>query len=210
MILSTPKMQIVSHVGPYWWAQAVAKCGRDILLTLGIWFETTWLQHHQMNCRFCIAGCPKNLHRSHHRQDFCNTKPICVCTLDALAYFGGWNCNHYQSKDHRNMYLVIWAVLMSAVIAHTNQVHEQMCAVGGGEFVDVFEPTSLFRLSWAHPGSGVCAQLVKQRALRYPLLARAGLWVKLGCIIPALWSPRPSTESWGDILSMLENHQSIS
>jgi len=55
--------------------------------------------------------------------------------------------------------------MMSTLIAHTNQVPSQMCAVGGGEFVDVFEPTSLFRLSWTHPGSDVSAELVKQRAL---------------------------------------------
>lgn len=35
---------------------------------------------------------------------------------------------------------------LSASIAHTNQVHSQMCAVGGGDFGDALEPTSLFRL----------------------------------------------------------------
>lgn len=157
----------------------------------------------------CGSRLPKSLHRLHHWQDIYNTKPVCVCTLDVLAYFGCKNCNHL-SKDQWNKYLVIWAVMMSALIVHTNQVHGQMCAVGGGEFVDVFEPTSLFRLSWTHPGSDVSAELVNQRALSYPLLARARPWVKLGCIIPALWLPRPSAESRGDILRILENHQSIS
>lgn len=35
--------------------------------------------------------------------------------------------------------------MMSALITHTNQVHSQMRAVGGGEFGDGLEPTSLFR-----------------------------------------------------------------
>lgn len=87
---------------------------------------------------------------------------------------------------------------MSALIAHTNQVHSQMCAVGGGEFGDGSEPTSLFRLLWAYPGSDVSADLVEQRALSYPLLARTG--VKLGCIIPALWLPHPTAESQGIFL----------
>lgn len=133
----------------------------------------------------CISRLPKNL----RWQEFSSTKPICVCALDIFAYFGCNNCSHHLSKEQWNKSVVIWAVMMSALIAHTNQVHSQMCAVGG----DGLEPTSLFRLSWAHPGSDVSAGLVEQRAPSYPLLARAR--VKLGCIILALWLPRPTAES---------------
>lgn len=75
-------------------------------------------------------------------------------------------CNHYLSNNQRNKYLVIWAV-MSALIAHTNQVHGQMCAEGGGELVDVFETTSLFRLWWMHPGSQFLCRHLKRGTLSY-------------------------------------------
>lgn len=76
-------------------------------------------------------------------------------------------CNHYLSNDQRNKYLVIWAVMMSALIAHTNQVCSQMCAEGGGELVDVFETTSLFKLWWMHPGSRVLYRHLKRSTLSY-------------------------------------------
>lgn len=206
-------MQVVLHVGLHWWERALCKIQAKDRYSARAWDS---VQNHLIAAPsdelyvLCIIRLPKNLHRLHHWQDFDSTKPICVCTVDVLAYFGCKNCNHYLSKDQWNKNLVIWAVMMSALIAHTNQVHNQMCAVGGGEFVDAFEPTSLFRLSWTHLGSDVCAELVKQRALSYPFLARARPWVKLGCIIPALRLPRPSAESRGDILRILENHQRIS
>lgn len=54
---------------------------------LGIWFKTTWLQLHQINS-LCVV-CQQVAQES--SQGFSNAKPICVCALDVLPYFG---CNN--------------------------------------------------------------------------------------------------------------------
>lgn len=60
----------------------------DILLKLGIWFKTTWFSSIKLTPYvLCISRLPKNL----HWQGFSNAKPICVCALDVVAYFG---CNN--------------------------------------------------------------------------------------------------------------------
>lgn len=93
----------------------------------------------------CIsADCPRNSTDCITGKIFTILRSSVYSNLDVLAYFGYKYCNHYLSNDQWKKYLVIWAMMMSALIAHTNQVHNQMCTEGGGEFVDVFEATSLF------------------------------------------------------------------